>query len=226
MDTRHTGRPEMEYEALLLLLRSRRSIRQFVNRPVGRDDLNRILEAARWAPSNHNRQPWRFLVLEDPAGIQRLAAEVRAGLTERLRTLPDSAQPYATGLIEHSVVFGRAPILILALHQQPVRVAAAVLEGVAAAGLISGEPLSVAMAVQNLLLAASALGLGACVLTAPLLARDRLAGVVQLPPGFDLTCFIALGHPDESPDAPRRKSLELIAEFGNPLSLAIHNENK
>ncbi len=220
------SRSLVEYDAFMSLARGRRSIRQFAPRPVGRDNIERVLEAARWAPSNHNRQGWRFLVLEDLAFLQRIAAEVREGLNERLRVLPDAARPYAAGLVEHGLVFSGAPVLILALHQQPVRVSAAVLAGTANASLISGEPLSAAMAVQNLLLAAHALGLGTCVLTAPLLTRERLAGVVPLPPGFDLTCFVALGYPVESPDPPRRKSLEVIAEFQHPSSLTTADEDR
>ncbi|MBK8477940.1 MAG: nitroreductase family protein, partial [Opitutaceae bacterium] len=71
-----------EYESLLARLRARRSIREFLDRPVAREDLARLFEAARWAPSNHNRQPWRFLVLEDRARIAALAAGVGHRLGE------------------------------------------------------------------------------------------------------------------------------------------------
>ena len=54
-----------DYEQLMGLIRSRRSIRRFSERVVSRDDLMRLLEAAGWAPSNHNRQPWKFVILED-----------------------------------------------------------------------------------------------------------------------------------------------------------------
>jgi F420 biosynthesis protein FbiB-like protein len=216
MDRNNKGHEGMNYDGLLALIRSRRSIRRFTERPVSRDDLDRLLEAARWAPSNHNRQPWRFLVFEDRAVIQKLAGHVRQGVTERLRALPFAASAYADELVQHGTVFSQAPVLIVAFHKQPVSVAASVLEGIRNPTLVSGEPLSVAMAIQNLLLAAHALGLGACVLTAPLLAQDELSGALPVPVGFDPTCFIALGHPDESPPAPRRKSLELIAEFRDP----------
>jgi nitroreductase len=96
------------------------------------------------------------------------------------------------------------------------------------------------MAVQNLMLAAHALGLGSCMLTAPLLVsevvvrelnlpigdRPREVSPQFLPPepqqkrveltplgGYDLTCLLALGYPDETPAQPRRKSIEQIAEF-------------
>jgi nitroreductase len=194
-------------------MRSRRSIRCFSERAVSREAMSRLLEAARWAPSNHNRQPWRFVVVQDREQIRSLAEVILADLDVRLKSLPAVASSYTDELLKYATVFSGAPALIIALHQRPVSFAAALLEDVPNPVLVSGEPLSVAMAVQNMLLAAQALRLGACVLTAPLLAQNVIAGALSLPAGFDLTCLVAVGHPDEEPEAPRRKSLEQIVTF-------------
>ena len=93
-----------------------------------------------------------------------------------------------------------------------VSAAAALWETTQHPELVSGEPLSVAMAMQNLLLAAHALGLGTCVMTAPLLA-DNLAEALPVPPGFAITSLIAVGHPDGNSPPPRRKSLAQIVDF-------------
>ena len=79
--------------------------------------------------------------------------------------------------------------------------------------LASGEALSTAMAVQNLLLAAHAMGLGTCVMTAPLLAGDVWKSLCDFPIGFEPTCLVAVGYPAETPAAPRRKNLEHILEY-------------
>ena len=203
------------YEQLLDLLKSRRSIRRFADRAVSREDIMRLFEAARWAPSNHNRQPWKFLVFEDRQQIRALAETVGRSLAGKLKFLPAVASAYAEELVHYSTIFAEAPVLIIALHKPPASVTAPLLEGVPNADLVSGEPLSVAMAVQNLLLAAHALGLGTCVLTGPLLVQEAFTDMLNLPTGFGLTCFIAMGYPAESPEPPRRKSLENIAEFRN-----------
>ncbi len=205
----------MNYESLLELLQSRRSVRRFTDRAVDRDDIGRMLEAARWSPSNHNRQPWRFLVLEDRQEIQALAEKVGLSLAAKLESLPAVASTYAGELAEHATLFARAPLLIVALHKRPVSVSAVLLDGVGQPELVSGEPLSVAMAVQNLLLAAQALRLGACVMTAPLLAPNVVREHMAVPPGFEITCLVAVGHPAETPAAPRRKTLEQFAVFRN-----------
>jgi coenzyme F420-0:L-glutamate ligase / coenzyme F420-1:gamma-L-glutamate ligase len=204
-----------DYETLLKLIRDRRSIRSFSKREVSREQIEQLIEAARWAPSNHNRQPWRFLVLEDGQQIEVLARTVAQGLAARLKTLPPAAAGFAAEFEHYATFFVGAPVLLVVLHRQPVSVAADLLRGLDNPALVSGEPLSVAMAVQNLLLAAHTLGLGACVLTAPLVAQPAVGNALTLPAGYGITCFVAVGYPGESPAAPRRKSLEQIVEFNH-----------
>jgi len=203
------------YALLLELIRSRRSVRRFSDRAISREDIGHLLEAARWAPSNHNRQPWRFIVIEDKHQIGQLAETVNQGLSEKMKSLPEVAAQYASQFKQYATFFANAPVLVVVLHKQPVSVSAPLLAGLKNPDLVSGEPLSAAMAVQNLLLAAQALGLGTCVLTGPLLVQDALAGALDLPAGHDLTCLVALGHPAESPEPPRRKAIEQIVEFRN-----------
>ena len=203
----------MTYEDFISLARSRRSIRKFSEQPVSREHLLRVLEAARWAPSNHNRQPWRFVVLENRDQIARLAESVGAGLSHKLKSLPQSVSGYLGEFAHYATFFSGAPILITVLHKLPVGFSDALLKNVSHPDLVSGEPLSAAMAVQNLLLAAHSLGLGACVLTAPLLVREAVIRELNIPAGFELTCVVALGYPGEEPAPPRRKSIEQISEF-------------
>ncbi|MCF7732723.1 MAG: nitroreductase family protein, partial [Akkermansiaceae bacterium] len=89
------------YDQLLELLQTRRSVRRFEERAVSRDDLNRLLEAARWAPSNHNRQPWKFIVIQDRARIRALAEGIRQGMEDKLKSLPEVAPVHAAGLVQH-----------------------------------------------------------------------------------------------------------------------------
>ena len=62
-----------DYDALLGLLKFRRSIRGFKGDPVPREMIEKVLEAGRWAPSGGNAQPWEFLVVENKETIQQLA---------------------------------------------------------------------------------------------------------------------------------------------------------
>jgi nitroreductase len=203
----------MNYDDFLALAQSRRSIRKFLRKQVPREHLTRLFEAARWAPSNHNRQPWRFIVIDDKAALQHLAQTVGQALRKKAGALPTVARHYAEELVEHGTFFADASVLIIVLHKQPASFSTALLTDARQPALVSGEPLSAAMAAQNLALAAHTLGLGTCMLTAPLVAQAALEKELQVPPGYEPTCFVAVGYPDEAPAPPRRKSLEHIVEF-------------
>ena len=212
-----------EYEQFCALIESRRSIRKFSGRPVNRQDLLRVLDAVRWAPSNHNRQPWRFVVIEDRRTIAKLAQQIGTELSEKLKSLPAVASGHVDDFAQHATFFSNAPILIFALHKLPVSFASALLKNAAHPDLVSGEPLSTAMAVQNLLLAAHSIGLGTCVLTAPLIAHNAINRQLSSPAGYAITCLIALGYPDEAPLPPRRKSIEQIVQFTKDAEEIIHD---
>jgi nitroreductase len=202
-----------EYEMLMGLIRARRSIRRFSARAVGRDDILRLVEAARWAPSNHNRQPWRFIVVEEKREIEQMAERVATKLSGKLKSLPRAAAGYAGDFVHHATFFSQAPVLLVVLHKRPISLSHSLLKDLSQPELVSGEPLSAAMAVQNMLLAAHALGLGGCVLTAPLIVQEAVLGALKLPAGYDVTCLVAIGYPGETPPQPRRKGIEQIMEF-------------
>ena len=72
----------MDGRSLIGLLRSRRSVRKFAAEPPSRPQIESIIAAAGWAPSNHNRQGWKFVVFEDPSDqkVEALRAAVAAVL--------------------------------------------------------------------------------------------------------------------------------------------------
>lgn len=202
----------MEPERLLALIKARRSIRRFTDRRPDREMIDAIVEAARWAPSNHNRQGWKFIVFEDRREIQALADQVREAVEKTLAGAHHLAVSHSGDLIAGACAFRTAPVVILAMHKRRPAMGDALLES-AVSGLASGEAISTAMAVANLVLAASAAGLGTCVMTAPLLAGEAWSGVPDLPAGFEPTCLVTVGYPAEHPQAPRRKALRHIIEY-------------
>jgi len=155
--------------------------------------VQRLLEAAIWAPSAHNRQPWRFAILGLPETRQKLAA----AMGERLRAdlTADGAAPE---LIERDVSrsysrISGAPLAIL------VCLSMADMDRYPDARRNEAEYImavqSVAMAVQNLLLAAHAEGLGACWLCAPLFCSELVRLTLDLPSDWQPQALITLGYP-------------------------------
>ncbi|CUS04851.2 Coenzyme F420--glutamate ligase [Candidatus Promineifilum breve] len=183
------------------LIHSRRSIRRYEARPVPAQLIEQLLEAAVWAPSAHNRQPWRLVVIEGEATKQRLAA----GMGERLRAdlAADGAPPDLIARDagrSHARLTG-APLLIVLCLTLADMDAYPDQRRAANEALMAAQ--SVAMAGQNLLLAAHALGLGACWLCAPLFCPHTVRTVLDLPDDWQPQGLITAGYPAETKEKTR-----------------------
>lgn len=187
--------PDFDSEGLVALISSRRSIRQFRPDIIPEQTITQLLLAAHWAPSAHNRQPWRFVVITDPQWREALASQMAMQLRADLRTdgLPeDQIEADATRSYTRLI---SAPVLIVVglsmadMHHYPDRTRQS-REYIMAVQ-------SVAMAGQNLLLMAHALGLGAVWLCAPLFCPETVRTVLGTPGDFEAQGVIALGYPDE-----------------------------
>jgi coenzyme F420-0:L-glutamate ligase/coenzyme F420-1:gamma-L-glutamate ligase len=193
----------MIHDGIQGIILGRRSIRRYQpDRPVPREVLEGILTAAIHAPSAHNRQPWRFAVITSPDVRRDLALAMGARLRADL-----TADHTPQDMIEKDVSrsFSRidgAPALVLACmsmvdmdrYPDPKRSAAERLMAVQ----------STALAVQNLLLAAHAEGLGACWMCAPLFCPDVVSAQLNLPADWEPQALITMGYPAEQKQSARQ----------------------
>jgi coenzyme F420-0:L-glutamate ligase / coenzyme F420-1:gamma-L-glutamate ligase len=202
----------MNSDAFLAVLKSRRSVREFTECKPTHAQIEQLIEAAGWAPSNHNRQGWKFLVYENKQVILELADKIRSSLKSSLAKANRTVSGHSDELIHFAGAFENAPIVIIAMHKKSPAMGRAVLTE-AAGQLASGEAISTAMACQNLLLAAHVMGLAGCIMTAPLFAGDVWKSMKDLPAGFEPTCLITLGYPAGIPEMPKRKKIEHILEY-------------
>lgn len=183
------------------LIHTRRSIRRFDPRSVPQEVLLRLLEAATWAPSAHNRQPWRFVVLPGDAAKRRLADAMAARLEADLRAdgVAEDAIAADTGRSRRRLTGAGALILVclsmVDMDDYPDARRRSFERTMAVQG--------VAMAAQNLLLAAHAEGLGAVWMCAPLFCQDTVRAALDLPPDFEPQGVIALGYPAEEREKGR-----------------------
>jgi len=177
------------FEALKL----RRSIRKYKPDPVDDQLVNTVLEAARLAPSWTNTQCWRFIVIKD--------AVIRAKLAETLQPNP------ALGLNPAAVGVKNAPVVIVALAEKGI------------AGFYKGETYTskgewwfmydVAAAMENLTLAATALGLGTVHIG--LFDAAKAAEILEVPDTFHVVAMTPLGYPEFWPNPrPRKELSELV----------------
>lgn len=198
-------------ETFHTLAADRRSVRSFRDTPVARNLIERILNSALQAPSAHNRQPWRFVVLTKRADRELLAA----AMGERLRA-DRSTDGDPENVIERDLAISwmritGAPAVILVCmtmedmdHYADARRAAAEHQmGIQ----------SVAMAGQNLLLAAHAEGLGASWMCAPLFATEDVQRAFDLPPSWEPQGLILIGYPQDESRKRTRRGLNEVTRW-------------
>lgn len=164
-------------------IRTRRSIRKYRTDPVSAGALEAVLDAARWAPSWANTQCCRLVVVEQP--------EIKVRIAEALSPSNPAFDAVRS-----------APVLIVACAE------------VGRSGFKKGEPATdkgdwfmfdVALAMQNLALAAHELGLGT--VHVGLFDASKVENILQVPGGVWVVAMIPLGYPAEQPNGPGRKEL-------------------
>jgi F420 biosynthesis protein FbiB-like protein len=190
-----------DWTTLSRLIQHRRSIRRYTNQPIAQELLVELLEAASWAPSAHNRQPWRFCVVTSAAGKTDLSEAM--GAQWRADLGADNADPEFIErrvAISHARMTSAAALVIASLtmndmdcYPDPARAKAEWAMTVQ----------SVALACQNLLLAAEAHGVGACWMCAPLFVPELVQRVLELPSDWEPQALITLGYPAESKQKER-----------------------
>lgn len=196
-------------QKLTAAIDERQSIRRFRPEPVARTLVERLLAAAARAPSAHNRQPWRFAVLDDAPSKQSLAKAMGERLrADRATDGDDVGAIDADVLRSYSRITG-APLVIVAC------VDARVMDRYPDRRRNDAEYLmavqSTAMAVQNLLLAAHSEGLGACVMCAPLFCPDTVMDALDLPREWRAQMLVTIGAPARGGnDRPRRALDEIV----------------
>lgn len=196
----------------LLVARGRRSVRQYQKRAVPRLLIERILEAAAWAPSPHGRQPWRFVVLTQPELRARLAQAMGSEWKRNLEMDGEPAEVVAIRLEKSHQRFVHAPVIVIPclylaeLDQYADRSRQSAEETMAVQSL--------GAAVQNMLLAAYSLGLDTGWMCAPLFCPEVVSRALGLEAALTPHALITLGYAASDPARrPHRPLDELIARW-------------
>ena len=175
-------------------IRTRRSVRQFTDRAISREEIERLLDAAVQAPNHRLTQPWRFYVLG-----------------------PEARRAYGEALGARKAKRVEDPVAAAAVVEK-VAATAVALPAEIAVTMVLAETSEVReedyaatmMAVQNLLLAARALGLGTHLKTGAVMDDPRARAAVGVPEGERIVVLIEIGEPAETPEAkPRRTAAEV-----------------
>ena len=176
-------------------IKNRRSIRRYKIDPVDDKTLETVLEAARLAPSWSNTQCWKFIVVRD--------SNLKAQLADTIQVNP------LLGRNPAAKAFTSAPIVIVACAEKGI------------SGLFSGKTATdkgewwfmfdVALAMENLMLAATSLGLGT--VHVALFDTIKVATILGIPEGYHVVEMTPLGYPEYQPDPRPRKNLAEIVFY-------------
>jgi len=190
------------------LIRTRRSIRRYQPEAIAPEVLRRIVEAGTWAPSAHNRQPWRFVVLTEATQREALATTM-GNLLRASRTADgddstdidgDVARSYARITSAAAAIVAFLTLEDMDVYPDPKRARAEELMAVQ----------GVAMAVQNILVAAHAEGLGACWMCAPLFCQEEVGAALGVPSHWQAQALLTLGVPASKGKPPVRRPVDEV----------------
>jgi len=199
---------------ILDLLASRKSIRRYKPDPVPDELIDRILEAARWAPTGENYQPWRFIVVRDAQTRSRIGELAKMGSGSRMTAwycmghmqerFAGIADPVKREQVLRFMYSGEVSAFA---KQAPVVIAVI-------GSLMEGSvdvPYDLSAAVENILIEAHSLGLGACWVHGPVASsRDarKFKEILGIPTGmgqYKVIAYVSIGWPAEARKHPRPK---------------------
>lgn len=175
-------------------MQTMRAMRRLKPDPVSDELIRQILQAGACAPNGGNTQRWRFLVVKDPKIKRNVQVFYKRAFDEVVgpRYLQSSPPP-GVSREKYNRQHAAVEYLTNHFHEAPVWIVACLEEGAAAPTRWSGA--SIYPAVQNMLLAARALGLGATLTTRHLLHEKDAEAALGLPPGVHSYAIIPIGYP-------------------------------
>ena len=186
----------MEFRSLM---RERRSVRKFTDKPVDRDLLEELLKEALWAPSGMNRQAWKFVVLRGEA-FKKLA-RFSDGMAEDMegplaaQQFNDKMRAYVKGYFRD---LGGASTAVVCLSKAADTYLAD------HANMVSGAAL-----MYNFLLLAHEAGLACCWMTGYALREKEFMRLLGIE-GYKLVGVTPVGYPDQTPPVPPRKHEDIV----------------
>jgi coenzyme F420-0:L-glutamate ligase/coenzyme F420-1:gamma-L-glutamate ligase len=201
--------PDISGSQLLDTIHGRRSVRRYLQKRVPEDLVERVLEAARWAPSPHGRQPWRFAVLTKEATKERLARAMGEEWRANLEMDGQSAEIVQKRLEGSRRRLLDAPVLVLiCLYLEDLD---AYPDAERQRGETTMAVQSLGAAAQNVLLTAYESGLDAGWMCAPLFCPERVVQALGLDPSLVPHALLTLGYADGDP--PQRRSHRPLDEL-------------
>jgi len=215
----------MTIDELANLIKSRRSIRSWQEKPVPVDLLSRAVEIATYAPNGGNQQNWYFYIITRKDTITAIADAVQES-ANYFASLPEAKEmgDNLTRMLQRASFFRSAPAAIAVAcsrYQSPMDKILEMREETDPRvrqmrdwrNIADTRIQSVSAAIAYLLLVLHAMGLGAVWMTGPMQAKGEIEKILRVQPGMDLVAFIPVGYPAETPPLRERKPVTEICQI-------------
>lgn len=187
----------MDQEYLFEVIKTRRTVRVYKPDPVSAEHVTRILDAARFAPTAGNVQPWRFVVIQDRAHLDSLAELLKSAWEKKVLASEkldgEEKSSYVEGGRQAIDGVMAAPVYVLVFVDTTTYPKYAAWDG--------------CLAVENLMLAARSLGYATGFFTS-YFPEDVVGSFVKAPDNLQFICASPIGIPQEWPETPEKKKLE------------------
>jgi nitroreductase len=171
-------------------IRLRRSIKQFTDRAIGREEIAQLLEAVTLAPNHRLTQPWRFYVLGPRA--RRAYGEVLGTRKAKKIEDPEAARALVEKVASNEASLPAMIAVSMVLHENPE--------------IREEDYAATMMGVQNLLLTATTMGLGTHLKTGAVMDDPRTRAAIGVPEGERIVATIHVGEPAEVPEGKARRA--------------------
>jgi nitroreductase len=208
MTTQHTSNEIGLFDAIF----TARSMRRLKPDPVPDELIRKVLEAGLCAPSGGDVQNWRFIVVKDPETKRQLQIRYKRALDDVIQRYRSNPPPPGKTEEQKARMLAAVEYLTEHFHEAPVLIVCCLVDDFARKlGLEKMSGASIYPAVQNILLAARALGLGATLTTRHLIYEKEVDRILGLPPNAETFAIIPIGYPMGRFGPVSREPVEKVA---------------
>jgi nitroreductase len=205
-------------DEFLEIVKKRRSIRAFDSKPVSDEDVQKVLEAGRWAMCGANTQPWEYIVVRDKAVIKQIADAKKLAYSEKYeleQTKLEELRVIQCRSFEKEPGFVDAPVLIVVCGDRRTFQATCLTAHfiIGEGGLSASYLKNMANTTQLMNLEAAALGIGSEWISVGKLWETEIRKILDIPEVIDVHTMVALGYPSYTPKPVWKRPLKDMVHY-------------
>ena len=179
------------------MLKYRRSIRRYQDKPVSLEIIKEMIKESTFAPNAGNEQPWKFIIVHNKKMLKRMSDESKKNILARIAADPDDYAKKYKGMLKNEAlnVFYNAPCLVIILGRSHLK----------------NLYIDCALAASYFMMAATSRGLGTCWINLGTEIKDQdMIRELGIPDDCRIVAPIIIGYPEKIPAGPKRREPEIL----------------